>query len=68
MKKYIYVPGADNTEFWNFSHLLKEKGKQIGFRWSGPYAVTTYVNENGELWEKWNNEDYGIPYSIERIF
>lgn len=65
MKKYIYIPGADNTEFWNFSHLLKEK---VGFRWSGPYAVTTYLNENGELWEKWDDADNGVPYSIERIF
>lgn len=68
MKKYIYVSGADNTEFWNFSNLLKEKGENVGFRWSGAYAVTTYLNENGELWEKWEDADNGIPYSIERIF
>lgn len=68
MKKYIYIPGADNTEFWNFSHYLKERGEKIGFRWSGPYAVTTYLNENGELWEKWDDVDNGTPYSIERVF
>lgn len=68
MKKYIYIPGADNEEFWNFFRYLKEKGEKIGFRWSGPYAVTTYLNENGELWEVWDDIDNGIAYSIERIF
>ena len=67
MKKYICVHGADNTEFWNFSRFLREKGQKVSFRWSGPYAVTTYLTENGELWEKWDDEDYGVPYSIERI-
>ena len=68
MKKYIYVSGADNTEFWNFSHYLEKRGKKISFRWSGPYAVTTYKIPFGATWEKWDDVDNGTPYSIERVF
>lgn len=68
MKKYIYVSGADNTEFWNFSQYLTKRGKKIGFRWSGAYAVTTYKTPFGVVWEKWDDTDNGTPYSIERVF
>lgn len=68
MKKYIYISGTDNTDFLNFSHYLKERGKEIGFRWSGPYAVTTYKTPFNVIWEKWDDIDNGIPYSIERVF
>lgn len=68
MKKYFYISGADNTEFWNFFRLLKEEGENVNFRWSGPYAVTTHLNGKGELWEVWDDLDNGVPYSIKRIF
>lgn len=67
MEKYFYISGADNTEFWNFSQYLTKEGKNIGFRWAGPYIVTTYKIPSG-TWEKWDNADNGVPYSIERVF
>ena len=66
MEKYFYISGAANTEFWRFSQYLTKEGKNIGFRWSGPYAVTTYKTPLG-TWEKWDDIDNGIPYSIECI-
>ena len=68
MKKYIYVSGANNIKFWGFFHLLKEKGENVGFRWEGAYGVVTYLYENGEVWEVWDDLDNGVPYSIERVF
>lgn len=67
MEKYYYISGADNAEFWRFSQYLTKKGENIGFRWSGPYAVTTYKIPSGTVWEIWDDADNGIPYSIERI-
>lgn len=67
MAKYIYVPGVNNSEFWKFNLYLEKFGKQISFRWSEPYAITTYVSPCGGQYEIWDNMDNSIPYSIEYI-
>ena len=67
MKKYIYVPGADNTEFWVKLKKLRKADPKPAFRFEGSYDVSTY-NYNGEIWEVWDDADSGIPYSIERVF
>lgn len=68
MEKYYYISGTDNTDFWSFSQYLAKEGENIGSRWAGPYIVTTYKIPSGTVWEKWDDADNGIPYSIERIF
>ena len=67
MEKYFYISGANNTDFRRFSQYLTKEGENIGFRWAGPYIVTTYRIPSGEIWEVWDDADNGIPYSIECI-
>lgn len=65
MTKIYFIPGIDNIEYWMKIKELKEKSA-ISFRWEGPYGVITY-EKNGEIWEDWEDMDFGIPSYLERI-
>lgn len=66
MEKIYFCAGFDNTKFWAKMKELKNADPSPAFRFEGPYDVSTY-NYNGEVWEVWDNADYGIPSYMERI-
>ena len=67
MKEDKLYFGSDKDYFWEVLRNIRETGKSISGRWSGDYLVTTYQMPNGELIEDWENMEYGIPHSLEKV-
>lgn len=57
---------AEKDYFWNVLKHIRDNGKSIKGEWNGDYYVTTYEID-GELIEYWENMEYGIPHSLEKI-
>ena len=66
MKKIYFYAGFDNAEFWAKMKELRKADPSPTFRFEGPYDVSTY-NYNGEIWEVWDDADYGVPSYMGRI-
>lgn len=57
----------DQEGFYDRLQDMKATAVSSSARWAGAYLVTTYILPNGEVWEYWNDMDYGIAYSLERV-
>lgn len=57
----------ENPNFYEYLRKIKEETFKKEGRWSGCYWVTTYTTKNGEIWELWEDLDYGVFYSLEKI-
>lgn len=53
--------------FYDRLQDIKTAAVTSSTRWAGAYLVTTYTLPNGEVWEYWNDMDYGIVYGLERV-
>lgn len=56
-----------NEKFWDMLQHITTGGVCIESRWSGDYYVRTYEMFRVGTYEIWENMEYGIPHSIERI-
>lgn len=69
--KILYYNGMcgkhDNKEYFDMLHHITAGGVCIEGRWSGDYYVRTYEMFRTGIYEIWENMEYGIFHSIERI-
>lgn len=65
-KLFFIGTEAEKEYFWNILKHLRCNGKVIDGKWNGDYYVTTY-ELNGELIDYWENMEYGIPHSLEKV-
>ena len=65
--KLYFCSGSDNEHFWEVLKNVRTNGKSIDGRWSGDYLVTIYEMPDGQKIEYYDNMEYGIPHSLEKV-
>lgn len=62
-KKYVFIPGTENTEFWELLDILNKKAESKGGEWKGDFLVSRFELD-GKTYIYWEDMEYGIPYEI----
>lgn len=57
----------EDPNFYEVLKSIKAKAYKTESRWGGAYLITTYTLKNGEVWEYYDDLDYGVAYSLEKI-
>lgn len=63
-KKKYFIPGSENAEYWDLYKEIRDNGENIAVEWDGGFTVCEYLYNGGHYIIR-NNDDLGIPYSIE---
>ena len=72
IEKIIYPAGFLGDEkaknaFYQKKKEIAEKAIQTTSKWEAFYLCTEYFLPNGEKWLYFEDTDYGVPSSLERI-
>ena len=57
----------DEKNFYDKLKEIRNMKISVNTEWSGAYLVSTYTLSNGEVWEYWEDMDYGVSYCLTRV-
>lgn len=70
IEKVIYPLFGEEKEkeaFYEKKKSLAEEATKVDSAWENFYLRTEYTLPNGEKWFYYEDTEYGVPYSLERV-